>query len=230
MLTLKHTVFAVLTVATWMTTRSASGQTVKSLPPALPMIQVTDRHPVARPQTPAESPSAPALKFIQYQGGRLSITADGATLKDVLEAVGPMIGAIIELPPETAGDRVALRLGPAPPADVLRALFIGSVYDYLILGSAEQPDAVKRVIIRLRGTAGETQATLSTSTATGSASSPSFPIPDALTTAQDLYEQYRLPNGMSPAEAGMSRADFFERFQALEKMRKLQDQEQQQTQ
>jgi hypothetical protein len=228
MLNRKQFAFAFVAVATWTTTASAPGQTARSLPPALPMIQVTDRHPVTHPHFPAESPSAPALKFVQYQGGRLSIFADGATLKDVLEVVGPMIGANIQVPPETSADRVALRLGPASPAEVLRALFTGSAYDYVMLGSPEQPDAVKTVIVRLRTVTAEPQPAISSSLAASPASSPSFPVPDAMPLAADLYEQYRMPNGMTPSEAGMSRADFLERFQALEKMRKLQEEAQKQ--
>ena len=212
-----------LTGLTWTMTPIASAQTRHSPSPSLPMIVVTNRHPVVRPKpdpvvppAPAAQPQLPsAAKLVQYQDGKLFVESDGATLKDVLESIAPVIGASIQCPPQLESERVALRLGPAPPRDVLQALFAGSAYDYIIMGSDAQPDAVKNVIVRLRG---------SPIPPTVTAVNPD----DAPTVQHDVYAEYRLPNGLSPEQAGMSREDFFQRFQALEAMKKLQEQARQQ--
>jgi hypothetical protein len=67
-------------------------------------------------------------------------------LGDILKAVRAQTGATIELP-GTASERVVGHFGPAPARDVLTSLLNGSHFNYLLLGSANDPSALDRVIL-----------------------------------------------------------------------------------
>ena len=90
--------------------------------------------------------SAPVTPRVTMENGLLTIDAPNSTLNDVLNGVHEATGASIEgaLPSE----RVAVRLGPGNPGQVIAALLTGTRYDYLILGSLEKPDAVARVLLK----------------------------------------------------------------------------------
>ena len=49
--------------------------------------------------------------------------------------------------PTDATERVVTHLGPGPPRDVMATLMNGSHFNYIMLGSAAQPDQVDRVIL-----------------------------------------------------------------------------------
>lgn len=92
---------------------------------------------------------------VSYQrGGGLTIVANNSTLGDILSAVRARTGAVIEGLAGTAGERVVARIGPGPPREVLAALLNGSRFDYIILGSIEDPNAVRRVILTPKQGAG----------------------------------------------------------------------------
>jgi hypothetical protein len=102
-----------------------------------------------RPQTPAEpttlGDSAPVKPNVTLQSGMLTIDAPNSTLSDVLNGVHKATGASIEgiSPP----DRVAVKLGPGSPEQVIAALLHGTPYDYVILGSPGHQDVITRVLI-----------------------------------------------------------------------------------
>jgi len=102
----------------------------------------------APPPTPAQLPPTPAR--VSMRDGLLTIEANNATLADVLAGVRRETKAAIDLPPGASGERVVANLGPGTPQNVLSALFNGSRFDYIILGSQDQPDAVQRVILRAK--------------------------------------------------------------------------------
>jgi hypothetical protein len=84
------------------------------------------------------------------QNGLLTIDANNSTLADVLSGVRRETKAAIDLPPGASTERVVASLGPGTPQNVLTALLNGSRFDYIILGSQDQPDAVQRVILRAK--------------------------------------------------------------------------------
>src|SRR5438067_3377770 len=100
------------------------------------------------PPTPAQLPPSPAR--VSMQNGLLTIDANNATLADVLSGVRRETKAAIDLPPGASTERVVANLGPGTPQNVLTALLNGSRFDYIILGSQDQPDAVQRVILRAK--------------------------------------------------------------------------------
>ena len=100
------------------------------------------------PPTPAQMPPVPAN--VAYQNGLLTIAAENSTMADVLTQVRAKTGATIEFPPAANSQRVVIHAGPAPPREALSALLAGSGFDYVILGSDQEPDGVQRVIITQR--------------------------------------------------------------------------------
>ena len=100
------------------------------------------------PPTPAQLPPTPAR--VTMRDGLLTIEANNSTLADVLAGVRRETKAAIDLPPGASGERVVANLGPGTPQNILSALFNGSRFDYIILGSQDQPEAVQRVILRAK--------------------------------------------------------------------------------
>jgi hypothetical protein len=90
--------------------------------------------------------SAPVMPNVTLQDGQLTIDAPNSTLSDVLNGIHKATGASIE--GASPSERVAVRLGPGNPGQVIAALLTGTPYDYVILGSAEKPDAVTRVMLQ----------------------------------------------------------------------------------
>jgi hypothetical protein len=100
--------------------------------------------PAAPPPTLAQMPaSAPQVAF---QSGELTISAQNSTLGDILRAVRAQTGATIDLP-GNAPERVVGTFGPGPARDVLTSLLNGSHFNFLLLGSSTDPNALDHVIL-----------------------------------------------------------------------------------
>lgn len=97
------------------------------------------------PPTLANSPPQPP--DVRFQNGLLSIHAENSTLADVLNDVRSKTGTQIQVPPGASTERVVVQQGPAPLRDALVALLQGSGFDYIILGSAQNPETVERVLL-----------------------------------------------------------------------------------
>ncbi len=104
--------------------------------------------PAPPPPTPEQMPATPPR--VTYQGGLLTVVAPNSTLADVLNAIRARTGAGIDLPPSGLSERVVASIGPASPRDVVAALLNGSKFNYIILGTEENPDALQRIILTAR--------------------------------------------------------------------------------
>jgi len=120
--------------------------TKKEAPKAAPAPVIAPAPVPPAPKTPAEMP--PVAPKVTFQNGLLTIDAPNSTLGDVLAAVKKATGA--EIDAASASDRVIVHIGPGDPKDVLASLLSGSKFDYIILGSAENPNAVTQVILTQR--------------------------------------------------------------------------------
>ena len=101
-----------------------------------------DQPVVLRPQyMPAVAPR------ISYEGGQVTIVASNSTLADILAGIRAATGVKIETQGGPSGERVAAKIGPAPLRNVLLSLLQGARYDYVILGNAQDPEKVDRVIL-----------------------------------------------------------------------------------
>jgi hypothetical protein len=89
----------------------------------------------------------PVPPQVTYQDGLLSIQAQNSTLSAILTAVRARTGARVEMPADTANDRAAAQLGPGYPRDVLASLLQGSRFDYIVIGSPTDPDALSEIIL-----------------------------------------------------------------------------------
>ncbi|MGA2695458.1 MAG: hypothetical protein ABSE92_05330 [Terriglobales bacterium] len=96
--------------------------------------------PLTLQQEPAQPPQ------VSYRDGQLSINAPNSTLADILHAVRTQTGAEMDVP-GNPNDRVVGRFGPGPAREVLASLLNGSRYNYVLLGSAANPDGLEHVIL-----------------------------------------------------------------------------------
>jgi hypothetical protein len=106
--------------------------------------------------TPAQKPAVPPQ--VTYHNGELTIIAENCTIGDVMRAVHSQTGAVVDLPPN-ASERVASRVGPGAPRDVLVSLLNGSDFNYVLLGSTTDPKAIQHIILTAKAMgAGSTNA------------------------------------------------------------------------
>ena len=108
----------------------------------------------AKPPAPLPTPVAPALlpeqmppspPQVTYGNGLLTIVASNSTLSEILQAVAAQTGAMLEAPANLTSQRVAARLGPGPPRDVVADLLEG--LDFIVTGAKNDPDAIGNIIV-----------------------------------------------------------------------------------
>jgi hypothetical protein len=114
----------------------------KPLPPlVLPPLAGGPLRQVPMDQIPSTPP------VVTYENGLLSVSADNATLGEILRNIRELTGASIDLPPGGGNERVVTKLGPGAPRDVLAGLLDGVPFNYVILGSAANPAVIANVIL-----------------------------------------------------------------------------------
>jgi len=96
------------------------------------------------PLTPEQRPATAPM--VVFADGKLSVVAKNSTLGDILRAIAAKTGASIDIP-ESASERVVSQLGPAPAREVLTSLLNGSHYNYVMVGTETNPNAVAHVIL-----------------------------------------------------------------------------------
>jgi len=94
---------------------------------------------------------APVPPVVTYENDELTIVAPNSTLGDILKAVRKQTGADIDVP--DARERVATTLGPGPAQEVMAQLLNGSRFNYVLLGSPQDPKALTRVLLIARSPA-----------------------------------------------------------------------------
>jgi hypothetical protein len=113
---------------------------VKQVQPTPEPVPVPPPPPSTLEQMPTSAPQ------VSFHNDQLMIIAHNSTLGDVLRAVRNQTGAAVEIP-ANATERVVGRFGPGPARDVLAVLLNGSHFNYVMLGSAANPDGIERVIL-----------------------------------------------------------------------------------
>ncbi|HXZ33870.1 MAG TPA: hypothetical protein VEH30_16455 [Terriglobales bacterium] len=101
------------------------------------------------PLSPEQMPASPPQ--VAFSGGILTITANNATLGDILRAVHRQTGAAVDVP-GNATERVVGIFGPGPVRDVMTLLLNGSHFNYVLLGSATDPGALEKVVLISKST------------------------------------------------------------------------------
>ena len=77
--------------------------------------------PIVVAASPPELPSPPPLVVVVYEEGVLSITAEDATLREILESLHESTGASIETP-YLEEERMNVHIGPQAPVQVIGRL------------------------------------------------------------------------------------------------------------
>ena len=122
-----------------------TGQGVEIKAAAAP---VASQGPEVLPLSPEQRPAT--QPFVIFDKGMLTIIANNAMLGDILRAVGQKTGADIDIPGE-ASERVVSQLGPGKPRDVIASLLNGSHFNYVMVGSEIDTNAVSRVVLTAKG-------------------------------------------------------------------------------
>jgi len=102
----------------------------------------------AEPLPVADVPKPPLL--VSYQNGLLAISANKATLAQVLYAVKQHTGAEISIPAGAEQELVVAEIEPAPAPEVLARLLNGSKFNFLILSAADDASKLDKVILSTR--------------------------------------------------------------------------------
>jgi AMIN domain len=106
--------------------------------------------PAAAAEPPPEPPKPKVT--VAFRNGLLSVTADKATLAQVLYEIHNQTGAEIAVPAGAEQEQVFAALGPAAPKEVLAALLDGSPYNFILVGSSSNPNVLERVLLSHKGT------------------------------------------------------------------------------
>jgi len=133
---------------------AAAGQPASDQPPAASAHRVRKAQPKTGPVSavvePRQTPAPSAV--VAYQNGLLTITAQNATLHEIMDQVRESTGAVVEVP--ALNERVTVQLGPQPPAIVIAALLEGSPVNYVIVGGAGDANAIRAIQVTSEPVAG----------------------------------------------------------------------------
>lgn len=129
---------------------------------------------------PEQMPSSPPQ--VSFNNGILTIIANNSTLGDILRAVHRQTGAVVDTP-GNATERVVGKFGPGPARDVLSSLLNGSHFNYVLLGSATNPNALDRVMLISR-TVGAAEPAQQANAAPPNSAPPAAVMPQPADTAE----------------------------------------------
>ena len=125
-------------------------ETSAALRPASGPVLVNTNYPAQASQIPAPTPAVKRRLEVSFQRGLLSINSNKASLSEVLYEIHQRTGAEIDIPSGAEQEQVAASIGPAPAPEVLAHLLNGSRFNFMILSSSTNPQALDRVILSPR--------------------------------------------------------------------------------
>jgi hypothetical protein len=118
---------------------------------ALTQAPVPTDHPRAHParkvkpkRVAAKSAPLVAPLHVSYEDGLLSISAQDASLSDILAQLHQRTGATIDAPADM-DDRIVVELGPGPAVQVVAALLEHTQYNFVIAAAAKDHRAVQSI-------------------------------------------------------------------------------------
>lgn len=135
-----------------------SGKAKAQTPPLAAQPQPTVAEPVV-PLRPSNMPPVPPR--VSFQNGKLTVVAENSTLADIFAAIRQAAGIQIDAQGGGSSDRVAAKIGPATPREVLLSLLRGSRFDYVMMGAMQDPDRIERVVLAPRNASAASTATVS---------------------------------------------------------------------
>jgi AMIN domain len=114
-----------------------------------------ERWPVG--QASVTTPAPPKNVQVSFRDGLLSIAADKASLAEVLYEIHLRTGADIPIPAGAEREKVIVKTGPAPANQAMATLLNGTSFNFVVVGSEQDPKALRSVILSPRGTEGVSQ-------------------------------------------------------------------------
>ncbi len=146
----------------------------------------------------AFTPAPPKPKMeVEYNGGRLRIRADHASLAEVLGEVQRQTGTDIPIPPGAAQEQIIAVIGPAPIREALVSLLNGSRFNFIMVDSESEPGKLKSVILTYRGAGGISQPAMGSPVPSAQGEPQPEPEPQPMEAAPEMPPQ---PDGQSPQE------------------------------
>jgi hypothetical protein len=99
------------------------------------------------------APAAAAMPDVrvEFRDGKLSIWADKATLASVLYEIQRRTGAEVSIPPSASQEKIVADIPPSPAREAIAALLDGSNFDFILIGSDKDPQALHSIILTARG-------------------------------------------------------------------------------
>lgn len=117
-----------------------------------PTLQITAAHTFSG--AASAPPAVTSRGFeVDFQNGLLTIRAQKATLGQVLAEIQRKTGAEVTIPPEAQQERIVADIGPAPPNIALASLLDGSNFDFILVGSEQDPNNLRTILLTPRGNA-----------------------------------------------------------------------------
>jgi hypothetical protein len=167
---------------------------------------------------------------VTFRGGQLTIVAPNSTLQDILMAVRKATGAAVDAPAASASERVATRLGPGTPRQVLAALLEGSRFDYILLGSVQDPAGVRRLILSPRSGGSATESGAPGSSPTLYSRPAPSPAPPPASEEEDAEPTVEPAEGVAPEPQTTPSPEVKTPEQLQEELRQQQEEQQRQQQ
>lgn len=96
-------------------------------------------------------PAAPPRVEVTFVNGNLTITANKATLSEVLYEVHRKTGADIGIPAGAEREQIAANFGPGPAREILSALLNGSNFNFIMIADDNDPSQLRSVILSPKG-------------------------------------------------------------------------------
>ncbi|HLZ42489.1 MAG TPA: AMIN domain-containing protein [Candidatus Sulfotelmatobacter sp.] len=116
--------------------------------PRRPGLVATNYTTKAEPAAIDAAPKPPLQ--VSYQNGLLAISANKATLAQVLYAIQQRTGADISIAAGAEQEIVVAEIEPAPAPEVLARLLNGSKFNFLIVSAADDASKLDKVILSTR--------------------------------------------------------------------------------
>ncbi len=101
---------------------------------------------VVLPIAPSPEQMPAAAPDVVFHRGELTIVARNSSLGAILREVQRKTGAAVDMP-TTPTERVVGQFGPGPAREVLASLLNGSHFNYLLLGSPQNPNGLDRIVL-----------------------------------------------------------------------------------
>jgi hypothetical protein len=109
---------------------------------------------LSAPVAPSIQAIKPATKVeVEFRNGKLTISANKATLAEVLYEVQRKTGADIPIPSDAQREQVVGSFGPAPAREVMASLLNGSRFNFILVASDNDPTQLRSVVLTPRGDA-----------------------------------------------------------------------------